>query len=417
MTPSRCFLLLLAGLLLACGSPTTPAALSPSAVPPTDLPTPTLPTYPHLVATEEPTPAPTPAETAYPSPPPEETASPPPPPELYFLSNRGGQVDLWRILPEEGAEAEPVTGDEVEEQWPAFSPDGRVLAYAALEEAQATVRLLDLETGATVVVEGSGTAGPIERLAWADAETLLYSVRDPERGRVLFRVGPDGVARPLEAAGWPDGAVLLDWTAAAGHLVLAVGRPGESSTLYRVDEWLEGQLPLGEAIAEGTHPLLAPAGPWLLYQSPPYDDDPIGYLLNLEAGVSWPYNQGATLRRWDHDWAWSPAGDMLALARSSWAWTGEDGRPFYVGEAGEPAALDGQEGLYQVVLEAETWQLTRVGYDTAPAWSPNGRFLAFVSNRDAFNRSDLWLLDLMEGSARLLVGAGGNDWSPLWRPR
>jgi Tol biopolymer transport system component len=381
------------------------------------LPTPTLPAYPQATAVE-PTIPPTPVETAYPSPPAVTVVpSPTPAPVLYFLSDRGGQTDLWRLVI--GSDTpDQVTNDLIEERWPAFSPDGSRLAYVAFEEAQATVRLLELEQGTSQVVEGSATVELLERLAWLDRDTLLYAIQVPGQGLTLFRVKfPEAIAAPLLLDDLPGGGSVMGWSAAGGKLVLVVGVPGETSGLYQARIEQEDRLVLDSYLGEGYEVNLSLDGNYLAFKAPAYDDDPAGYVLDLVTDEVTSYNEEEPLRRWDHDWAWGPDGVRFAFVRSSWAWTGEDGRPFFVSSEAEPTAIGGSEGLFVADLAGTIEQLTAVGYDTAPVWSLDGRWVAFVGNRDDFERTDIWLLDVATREARVLVGDGGNDWWPLWWPR
>ena len=54
--------------------------------------------------------------------------------------------------------------------------------------------------------------------------------------------------------------------------------------------------------------------------------------------------------------------------------------------------------------------------ESSPRWSPDGRFLAFLSARPAGGRAQIWLLDRRGGEARQLTDAkgdiGGFQWSP-----
>ena len=56
------------------------------------------------------------------------------------------------------------------------------------------------------------------------------------------------------------------------------------------------------------------------------------------------------------------------------------------------------------------------GSDTSPRWSPDGRFLAFLSARPAEGKTQIWLLDRRGGEASQLTNVkgeiGGYEWSP-----
>lgn len=72
-------------------------------------------------------------------------------------------------------------------------------------------------------------------------------------------------------------------------------------------------------------------------------------------------------------------------------------------------------GLYTVDLATKrlTPLLVRGAGARAPAWSPNGRAIAFV--RGSARASSIWLLDLRDGRVRRLTH-GGVDVAPAWSP-
>jgi dipeptidyl aminopeptidase/acylaminoacyl peptidase len=54
----------------------------------------------------------------------------------------------------------------------------------------------------------------------------------------------------------------------------------------------------------------------------------------------------------------------------------------------------------------KTWNLTaKTGSNFAPSWSPDGRYLAFLSDRDGSGQTKLWVWDSLEDDLRLLSGS------------
>ncbi|PIR18498.1 MAG: hypothetical protein COV48_07185 [Elusimicrobia bacterium CG11_big_fil_rev_8_21_14_0_20_64_6] len=54
------------------------------------------------------------------------------------------------------------------------------------------------------------------------------------------------------------------------------------------------------------------------------------------------------------------------------------------------------------------------GSNEDPAWSPDGRFLAFSSTRG--KRSQIWVMDADGSAPRLMADAPGSSVTPHWSP-
>jgi TolB protein len=59
-------------------------------------------------------------------------------------------------------------------------------------------------------------------------------------------------------------------------------------------------------------------------------------------------------------------------------------------------------------------QLTSLGRNEDPTWAPDGRHLAFVSDRSGYRQ--LWVIDLETGRIRPLLQQSGAR-LPAWSPR
>lgn len=200
-------------------------------------------------------------------------------------------------------------------------------------------------------------------------------------------------------------------------------------------------IPLSAADVSSSHPRWSPDGKYLAFISSRDDAKKQVWLLRREGGEA----QQLTSEIQDvDDFAWSPSGDRLALVLRD---------PSYdeieAAKCPDPAAykpkplpwvidrLHFKEDITGYLSRRRTHlyvfdladhkqiQITSGDYDdSAPAWSPDGRSIAFVSNRTAepdsnFN-DDIWVVpadnrDQGRNLVRVTTNPG-TDGSPAWSP-
>ena len=69
----------------------------------------------------------------------------------------------------------------------------------------------------------------------------------------------------------------------------------------------------------------------------------------------------------------------------------------------------------QLSPQRKLWQLTfEPGLEIEPAWSPDGRFVAFSS--DQSGNFDIWVRSIGEGNSIQATKSAANDWQPDWSP-
>lgn len=102
----------------------------------------------------------------------------------------------------------------------------------------------------------------------------------------------------------------------------------------------------------------------------------------------------------EHDLAWGPGGDRIAFL----------------------SAREGHQDVH--VVDVASSEVTRLTSETSPpdeyrwtpAWSPDGRRIAYVSNRTHVWRQDLWLVDARTGRSRRVTTDVDVMTSPVWSP-
>jgi Tol biopolymer transport system component len=127
---------------------------------------------------------------------------------LYFVSDRAGTMNLWRVAIDEVTgeplgEAEPVTTPAQYLAHPTVSADGRLIAYCAKLETGNIHKLAIDPTDATVA--GEPTAVTRGSNAWAnpdvttDGEWIVASTREPDGDLYVMRSDGTGRRRQLTA--------------------------------------------------------------------------------------------------------------------------------------------------------------------------------------------------------------------------
>lgn len=287
------------------------------------------------------------------------------PPVLYLRAGDAGRIQLYR---QDAADAAPqqlsgqTAGDVLDF---AAAPDGRRVVYSVTDGAHGSLRIVDSDGG-----------GDRELLACPDAE-CSGPVWSPDGARLVYERrarGDDGVV----------GSPRLHWL-----------DPADGATLPLVED---------EVIGYGAR--FSPDGAWLSYVSP--GDEGV-VLYRLADG-----QQRLISSRVGRPVAFSPdsaqviVGDLVL-----------EGNP--TGDALAPIQESSRIFLYRVVLAEEGRQRLSAELpveDSAPAWSPDGQWIAFGrAPADAASGRQLWLMHPDGSEARALTSDpnlfhGPPSWSP-----
>ena len=354
------------------------------------------------------------------------------------FSWRGTQQDNWDIYVQVVGAGNPLrlTDHPASDHNPAWSPDGRFVAFARFENGKCEIRKIPALGGAEVKLADC-EFNEVPALAWSpDGKWLAW----PDRAQtnepfriVLFALEtsekraltppPAGSLGDLDLAFAPDSQTLaflrspvpgvedawivslnggeprqvttdnvkvhgVDWTPDGRHLVYASNRGGLFS-LWR--SAIDGGEPQSLGVGGGNTdaPSVAPDGKRIAYEL--WQDEANIYRLDLKQPSDSQATKLLFSTRWDWNPAYSPDGARIAFVSdrrgSAEIWTADkDG-----GNLAQRTSFGGP-------------------LVTAPQWSPDGKQIVFDA-RMAGN-TDVWLLEQDSAAPRRLTNDAAEETAP-----
>jgi Tol biopolymer transport system component/DNA-binding winged helix-turn-helix (wHTH) protein len=276
---------------------------------------------------------------------------------LYFVSNRGGSMDLWRLRLDEDAtrhgSPERLT-TAVDMRYAVFSPDRKRLAYSRTQPHQ--------NVWSAPLLEGRpATWSETRQLTFEQAEIANLAL-SPDGGTLAFTLFRHG----------------------RRHVWLLPAEGGEMARL------------LADPMAQ-IMPRWSPDGREIAFHSLQAGNRHI-WVAPVGGGPARNFTQTPQKGEWAafaHP-TWSPRGDKI-LFRSF-----RDGRPnaWIASRTGE--------GLRRLVDHPST------DVPGIQPWSPDGREVVFASDRGG--NFDLWIVSVEGGEPRQLTNHPATDVKPLWSP-
>jgi Tol biopolymer transport system component len=355
---------------------------------------------------------------------------------LVFVSDRGGQIDLY-LLDIVSRKTWQLTNDAAIESFPTWSPDGTTIAYVVEDER--TVRnlwLLDLREGRHRQITREESPFDVRRPAWLrGGRVLIYDTGKPfDRRPELRAVTITG--QQLAPLLPESGSVIVDWDTDGATLICAVVSNLGQPRIVVTDAVPGGRLRPDPDAPVGFDVHLSPNGRYATFSAPPLSEDQVTYVLTLETGESYPINdrvrrasgaiEEVNGRRYEHDFAWLPDNRRLVFVHGTGGVTDGQGK-LKLGNL-PPPLTDGLVGLWltdraEAVAERERIRLTTGTADAAPRPSPDGRWIAFLTDTQepTLAESNIWIMAVESAEGRAperynLTAGYGNNWAPAWMP-
>jgi Tol biopolymer transport system component/imidazolonepropionase-like amidohydrolase len=330
--------------------------------------------------------------------------------QIAFQAYRDSTWQIWTIKPD-GTDLHPVTASPFDDREPVWSPDGGRIAFSSDRSGSYDVWVLTVSSGDVRQV----TTAPSNEFmpAWRTATELAY-VSDRRENPGIYAIAIAGQAAGERAeklvaaaagalaapAFGPNGEIAFNAIAGShSHLMVSSGSADESRGAARLRDIADPDedvfpfrpqwLPNGEVLytADGKIKRRPAAG------GPPRP-------IEFTADVSFT-RPAFTPKRHRFDLTGpQPARGITHPALSP---------------DGQRVAFAALGDLWMMPIDGAPRRLTSdPALDTAAAWSPDGRSLAYVSDRGG--STNIWIRDLGSGGDRELTHGSVAATFPAWSP-
>jgi Tol biopolymer transport system component len=326
---------------------------------------------------------------------------------VAFQSYRDGNFHIWTMRPD-GSGIRQRTFGPYDDREPAFSPDGTRLAFSSDRAGSYDIWVLDIGSGRLQ----RWTDDPDEESqpTWSSDGNEIAFVKaraeePPERigqsvtltADTIEAVSADGTPRTLVTE--EEGTIAApSWSPDGARVAYTLST--ETSSILKIS---------GEAVAENEDVFPFPAE-WVSEEELVYSADgkirrrdlTTGTVRNVPFTARFDLDRPAYRgKRYDFDSTRSRPVKGIASPVLS-----PDGRRIAFGALND---------LWVMRIGARPHRLTDDGYlEADPAWSPDGRFLAYSSDRAG--SIDLYLREMQTGSTRRLTSDPGAEAAASWSP-
>jgi Tol biopolymer transport system component len=328
---------------------------------------------------------------------------------IAFQAYIDGTYHIWTIRPD-GSELRQLTSGGWDDREPAFSPDGRQIAFASDRGGGSyNVWILDVGTGALRQLTRAAADVSDYQPTWSPDGRRIAYVEDRPDGQLVVAVDASGQGEPTVLHTHAAGTVHTPtWSPDGERLAYVLhdpanARPGEGAgyPALMID---------GEPVTEGEDVFTFPAQ-WLGDDRLLYAADGKVRERTLASGErrDVPFSARVSFRRRayerrEYDFESRRAHDVRGIANP------------VLSPDGSTVAFVALNQLWTMRIGRDPVAVTDdVFYPATPFWSPDGRYLAYSSDREG--PEAIYLREVATGEERKLTGPfAGSQVRGAWSP-
>ncbi len=320
---------------------------------------------------------------------------------LAFQSNRDGHWKIW-VMGANGEKPRALAADPFDEREPSWSPDGKSIAFTSTRSGKFDIWSRSLADGS--VRRLSPGPGGNSRASWSPDGTQVAYFSDRNGAAGVYVADLQGNERqvaPIKLSGGPSIAPsgVPTWTPDGQHLIFVKFEAAQAKMMRDNELFLDG---------EDFHPFRLQ---WLSEREYLYTADGKIKRRSLDGGTAQivPFTaplevRRPTYRKKTQDLTSNAERPVLGVQRA------------VLSPDGKQIAFTALGGLWIMDIGGNPRRLTDEGpYAVVdPAWSPDGRRLAFSTDRGG--SLDVWSIDVSSGELKRITSAPGAEMRPVWSP-
>lgn len=311
---------------------------------------------------------------------------------LAFQSYRDGNYNIWTI-DADGSGLRQLTNGPFDHREPRFSPDGRRIVFSSDTGGSYGIYLLDVATSAITALADTPSVEEYEPTWSPDGERVAFVVANTRVDVVTVATGARTTAVTVPAGQVVHGPTYLPDGSDLVYCLLSSGSPPFSVSAARL---VRAGAPL--FTGEEVFPFRVS---WAGTREYVYTADGAIRRRSLDGGAprDVPFIAPVTVRRADYQ---KRQRDFESPAPRPVVGVGSP----VLSPDGSSVAFRALNDIYTMRLGQPPRPLTRDHWwKSDPAWSPDGRYLSYSTDRAG--KLDIWLRDLATGTDRQLTNLPG----------